>query len=65
MYRGVSRTSAASEMEFFVIIVYSYKSLTIFKENSVTDILRGPGSAYDNVYIYLYIYIDIDIDIDR
>ena len=36
--RGVFRTSAASEMEFFVIIVYSLKSLTVFTENSVLNI---------------------------
>ena len=37
--RGVFRTSAESEMEFFVIIVYSLKSLTVFIENSVLNIL--------------------------
>ena len=37
--RGVFRTSVASEMEFFLIIVYSLKSLTVFIENSVLNIL--------------------------
>ena len=44
----ISRTSAASEIELFMIIVYSFKSSTIFTENSVLDV-RGPGSTYDNV----------------
>ena len=37
--RGVFRTSVASEMEFFLIIVYSLKSLTVFIENSALNIL--------------------------
>ena len=37
--RGLFRTSVASEMEFFLIIVYSLKSLTVFIENSVLNIL--------------------------
>ena len=35
-----SRTSAASEMKFFVIIFYSFKPLTIFIENSVLEAVR-------------------------
>ena len=34
---GVSRTLAALEIDFFVIIVYSYKPVTTFIENSALD----------------------------
>ena len=36
--RGVSRTSTASEMEFFIIIVNSFKPLIILIELSVLDV---------------------------
>ena len=35
--RGLSRISTA-EIEFFMIIVYSFKPLTVFIENSVLDV---------------------------
>ena len=35
--RAVTRTFAAPGMLFFVIIVYGFKSLTIFLENSILD----------------------------
>ena len=47
--KGVSRTSAGSEMEFFVIIVYSFKSQTVFMENSVIDGVGYSGFASDSV----------------
>ena len=47
--KGVSRTSAGSEMEFFVIIVYGFKSQTVFIENSVIDGVGYPGFASDSV----------------
>ena len=37
--RGVSSINAASEMEFLVIIVFSFKPLTVFIENSALDVL--------------------------
>ena len=36
---GVPRTFPSSEMEFFVIIGYSFKPLTIFIENSVLQVV--------------------------
>ena len=39
--RCVSRTTAASEMEFFVIIVSSFKPLSVFAEKTVLDVLKA------------------------
>ena len=36
--RGGSRTAATSKMEHFVIIVYSWKPLTIITKNSIFDV---------------------------
>ena len=36
-------------MEFFVIIVYGFKSQTVFIENSVIDGVGYPGFASDSV----------------
>ena len=38
--RVVSRTSAASGMGFFVIIVYNFRSLSFLIQNSVLDVLE-------------------------
>ena len=37
---GVFRTSAALEVDFFVVIIYSFKPLTVSIENSVLEDLR-------------------------